>query len=250
MGSGVGGNVATRLPQVSPAGHSVAPGARYKKRVALHAALFDMDRTLLAQDTAWLYTRYRRERGEISLAEVARVAYWTLEYWLGVIDAPRVAERVLKDFAGKREASLIETVEAWFQSHVVGHVRPHARETVERHRAAGDLLVIATSATAYAAWPLARELGIEHVVSSELEVDEKGLFTGRVIEPICYAEGKVTRVLRLAERLGLDLENAAFYSDSINDRPLLERVGNPVVVTPDRRLRRLAQRKGWPVEIW
>ncbi|MFO7181000.1 MAG: HAD family hydrolase [Pseudomonadota bacterium] len=216
----------------------------------MRAALFDMDRTLLATDTASLYTRYRRDRGEVGALEVVRVGYWLLQYTLGIIDAERVARRALRDFAGKSESTLIETTEEWFETYVQKHVRDAARRAVERHRASGDVLAIVTGATPYAARPLARVLGIEHVVASELEVDARGCLTGRPLDPICYGQGKVTRAERLAERLGFRLEEAVFYSDSITDLPLLERVGTPVAVCPDRRLARVAASRGWRIERW
>lgn len=93
-------------------------------------------------------------------------------------------------------------------------------------------------------------MGIDHLVSTELEVDAEGRFTGRPSPPLCYGEGKVERALRLSERLGFRLEEATFYSDSISDLPLLERVREPVCVNPDVRLRRVASRRGWRTERW
>jgi phosphoserine phosphatase len=106
-----------------------------------------------------------------------------------------------------------------------------------------------TGATPYAARPLARELGIDHVVCTELELDG-GCFTGQVVPPLGYGHGKVTLAERLAERLGFSLEDSVFYTDSITDLPLLERVRERVIVNPDARLRRLARERGWPVEQW
>src|SRR5262245_27635352 len=126
------------------------------------AALFDMDRTLIRGDTATLYTRYQRATGQATLRDSLRVAWWLLQYTFGVIDAPRVAEEVLKKFRGKREAWMIETCNQWFKDYVLPEVREAGREAVRRHRDQGEHVAIVTSATPYAALPLARELGIEH----------------------------------------------------------------------------------------
>jgi HAD superfamily hydrolase (TIGR01490 family) len=209
-----------------------------------------MDRTLIATTTAVLYARYQRERGEIGWAGTARVGYWMLQYTLGIIAAEKVASQVLLGFRGREEAELRLSTERWFKTHVLEHVRKTARETVDRHRRAGDLLAIVTAASEYSARPLARELDIEHVVSTEVEVDEAGKLTGRPILPLCYGAGKVSRTERFLQRFGLALDAATFYSDSITDLPLLERVGRPVVVCPDRRLRHAARRRGWPIELW
>lgn len=212
-------------------------------------ALFDMDRTLVRRDTATLYVRYQRDVGQAGLGDVARVAWWMLKYTLGIIDAERVAVRALESFRGKKESWLAETCEAWFADYVHQHIADAGRRAVERHRARGDVIAIVTGATRYAALPLARELGIEHVVCTELEVRD-GRFTGQVRPPMSYGQGKVTLTRALCERLDLSFEGSVFYSDSITDLPLLERVDRPVVVNPDGRLRRVARKRGWPIEAW
>ncbi len=213
-------------------------------------ALFDMDRTLVRVDTATLYVRYQRALGEIGLRDHARVAWWLLRYSVGLIDAPRVAAKALAAYRGKSERWMIERCEGWFEQWVVPHVAEAGAQAVLRHQQAGDEVVIVTGATAYAARPLAARLGIEHVVCTELEVDEAGFFTGNIVAPLCYAEGKIERASRLADRLGVTLKDATFYTDSITDLPLLEHVAERVVVNPDARLRRVARQRGWRVERW
>lgn len=214
------------------------------------AALFDMDRTLIRRDTASLYVKYQRDLGEVGRGYSLRVGWWLLKYTFGVIDAEKVAERALESYRGKEEAWMVERCRGWFRDYVLPHVTPAGREAVARHRAAGDVVVIVTGATRYAAEPLARELGIDHVVCTELEVDSAGCFTGRLEPPMCYGTGKITRTEVLAARHDFALSEACFYSDSITDRPLLEQVAEPVVVNPDARLRRLAKQRGWRVERW
>ncbi|MEM9694986.1 MAG: HAD family hydrolase [Myxococcota bacterium] len=214
------------------------------------AALFDMDRTLVRQDTASLYVRYQRDVGEADVRQQLRVAGWLLQYTAGLIDAPAVAEKALESFAGREERWMALNCRDWYRRYVRPHIAELGRERVKQHRARGEVLAIVTGATRYAAGPLSEELGVEHIVCSELEVSPNGRFTGRVVDPLCYGEGKIERTSRLARELGFTLEDATFYSDSITDRPLLEQVANPVVVNPDRRLRSLARRRGWPIERW
>jgi HAD superfamily hydrolase (TIGR01490 family) len=214
------------------------------------AALFDMDRTLITGDTATLYTRYQRDLGQATWRDTWRVAWWLLQYTVGVIDAERVAERALQSFRGKREDWMIETCETWFKDYVLPQVRSAGRDAVKRHREAGDFVAIVTGATPYAARPLARELGIEHVVCTELEVDAGGCFTGNLHRPLCYGAGKIERARLVAEREGFVLEEAIFYSDSITDLPLLERVKTPIAVNPDARLKRIARQRRWRIERW
>lgn len=217
---------------------------------AVRIALFDMDRTLVRVDTATLYVRYQRALGEIGVGEHARMAWWLLRYTFGVIDAPKVARQALKSYRGRSEAWMIERCQGWFGEWVVPHVAEAGRRAVERHQRAGDVIAIVTGATTYAASPLAAMLGIEHVVCTELELDERGNFTGELLPPMCYGAGKIERAGRLAERLGVSLADATFYTDSITDLPLLDAVKDRVIVNPDARLARVARRRGWPIERW
>jgi HAD superfamily hydrolase (TIGR01490 family) len=209
-----------------------------------------MDRTLLRVDSARLYTRYRRDRGEASFLDALRVALWVMQYTFGVIDAPKVARKALESFRGREESWLEQSCAEWFPRYVLPEVQQAGRQAVKKHCEAGDFVAIVTGATRYVAEPVAAELGIPHVICSELEVDDGGRFTGGIVEPLCYGLGKIERTARIAEREGFSLEEATFYSDSITDLPLLEVVKAPIVINPDRRLRRVAERRGWPIQAW
>jgi len=106
--------------------------------------------------------------------------------------------------------------------------------------------VIISNATTYAVAPLARYLDVPHVLATQLEV-RQGLFTGNYIEPLCFRHGKVFWAEKLAEELGEEIGRSTFYTDSITDLPLLERVGTRQVVNPDPKLRSLAKKRGWPI---
>jgi HAD superfamily hydrolase (TIGR01490 family) len=216
----------------------------------VRAALFDLDRTLVRKETATMYVRYMRRRGGATWGDSLRTLGWVAQYTLGVIDAPAVAARVLGTIAGMHETVLASRCEDWFRRDVERHVADAGRQAVRDHQERGHVVAIVTATTPYAARPLARLLGIEHVVASELELAPDGRFTGRFVEPFCYGAGKLARARDLAERLGFDLHDAAFYSDSHSDLPLLEAVGTPVVVNPDPRLARVARRRHWRVERW
>ena len=112
-------------------------------------------------------------------------------------------------------------------------------------------MAIVTGATPYVrvAKSSRASLRIDHVVATHLEV-EVGRFTGRIHQPMSYGAGKVVLAEKLAAEQGFDLGEATFYSDSITDLPLLERVKTPIVVNPDRRLRRIALRRGWEIQVW
>lgn len=212
------------------------------------AAFFDMDRTLVRVNTGRLYVRWRFRRREAGLRDVARFARWMAQYTVGVIDPEEVTRKAIATLRGTEEERFRREMEQWWQTQVRPEISEDARREVMRCRGEGFEPVILTASTKYAAYPLARELAIEHVLCSELEVDE-GRFTGRC-EHLCYGPGKVEAAERWAQVHGVDLGRCLFYTDSFSDLPMLERVGHPRIVNPDPRLRWSAARRGWRVQRW
>jgi HAD superfamily hydrolase (TIGR01490 family) len=214
----------------------------------VHAAFFDMDRTLLRVDTAMSWMRFLYRRGELPLRMVAKALYWSTLYKLAVLDMDRVFTALAADLRGDLEADMIDKCAIWYRRHVAAEVAPAARAAIARHRRAGDVVVLATGSTVYAARPVAADVGIDHVLASALEV-EAGRFTGRA-NVLCFGHHKVGLAERWAADHGVDLARSVFYSDSYNDLPLLARVGTAVAVNPDARLRRHARQHGWAIASW
>ena len=212
------------------------------------AAFFDMDNTLLRVDSGMSWVRFLYRRGELPPRMVAKALYWQTLYKLALLDMDAVFTRLVENLRGDSEADMIAKCEVWYRDHVAPEVAPAALVAVEHHRNAGHLIVLATGSTQYAARPVAQGVGIEHVLSSELEVD-RGVFTGRPAA-FCFGQHKVTLAERWAERNGVDLAASYFYSDSYNDLPMLERVGTAIAVNADARLRRHARRRGWATPRW
>ena len=212
------------------------------------AAFFDMDNTLLRIETGMSWVRFLYRRGELSKRTVAKALYWQTLYRLALLDMDAVFTRLVEDLRGDSEAEMIAKCAIWYRDHVAPEVAPAARVAIEHHRQAGHLIVLATGSTQYAARPVAHALGIEHVLSSLLEV-EGGAFTGRPAA-FCFGQHKVALAERWTDRHGIDLAASYFYSDSYNDLPMLERVGTAIAVNPDARLRRHARRRGWATPRW
>ncbi len=210
------------------------------------AALFDIDGTLIARNSAPLYMRHLRETGQARRRDVARALYYLGRYKLGLLDLERTLQVTMAWVRGKTEAAVEADCVEWYARVIRPYLFPAMAATVAAHRRAGHVPVILTSATRYLAEPLARDLGIEHVLVTRLVVRD-GRFTGEAVRPVCYGAGKTWWAERFSQAHGIDLGRSYFYTDSITDLPVLERVGNPRVVNPDPRLRRTAQRRGWPV---
>lgn len=137
--------------------------------------------------------------------------------------------------------------EAWYENMLRHYVTETGRERVHWHREQGHHVAIVSASTPYAVKPVAEALDLDNAyLATELEV-LNGRFTGRVVEPACYGSGKAARTLAYAAQHHIDLQKSYFYSDSASDLPLLEVVGHPVAVNPNRKLARIAAERGWPV---
>ena len=214
------------------------------------AALFDMDRTLLDASSALLYVRYLRRIGQIGRRQVAQVIGWTLLERLGLLDMQRLVERLVTTASGDNEPEITQLCDRWFAEDVVPHVTDRGRQRLAEHQAQGHVLGIVSASTQYAVGPLAAHLGIPgQYVSTHLE-SQGGRLTGRIVPPLCHGEGKVVWAERFAAEHDVDLSASYFYTDSITDLPLLERVGYPVAVNPDPKLQRLAKQRAWPIELF
>jgi HAD superfamily hydrolase (TIGR01490 family) len=214
----------------------------------VRAAFFDMDNTLLRVDTGMSWTKFLYKRGELPPKMVAKAVYWSTLYKLAVLDMEAVFTKLCLDLRGDSEAEMIAKCDVWYRDHIEREIAPAGRVAIEHHRRAGDLVVLATGSTCYAARPVARGANIDHVLSSELEV-EGGAFTGRA-SALCFGHHKVALAEAWATKHGVDLAASYFYSDSYNDLPMLSRVGTAIAVNPDTRLARHAKRHGWAVQRW
>src|ERR1043165_7970540 len=156
----------------------------------MRAAFFDMDNTLLTVDTGLSWTRFLYRRGELPGTMVAKAVYWNALYKLAVLDMETVFTKLCTELEGDSESEMIAKCAIWYREHVAPFVAPAARVAVEHHRQRGDVIVLATGSTVYAARPVASGKKIEHVLATELEVDGD-TFTGRP-SALCFGHHKVT----------------------------------------------------------
>lgn len=234
---------ASRFPGMTAAGQP--PCARIEGI----AAFFDIDHTVLEINSGHKWIGYQWKNGRMAFGELMRALWWSVEYRFGLLDFEAMASRVISTYRGQQVAPLEREVEAWFREEIAATICAEARTQIETHREAGHVVALLSSATRFMSAPLGRMLGIEHVLCTELG-EAGGCFTGTHVSPACYGAGKVVRAEAFAAAHGIDLARSFFYSDSYSDLPMLERVGEPRVVNPDPRLRRLAQRRGWNAQTW
>ena len=212
-------------------------------------AFFDLDLTILDVNSAHLWVRTERQLGHISLGQLLRAAWLLTRYRLGASELDDALLSAIKTLEGQRESEFNARIDEFYEREVRGRVRPGALDAIAAHRARGDRCYLMTSASSHLSARFARDLSLNGSLAQRFEVSE-GRFTGRPKEGLCFGAGKLTHARALIEELGATLESCTFYTDSASDLPLLEAVGSPQVVHPDRRLARIATRRGWPIHDW
>ena len=210
-------------------------------------AIFDLDNTLLSGDSDYLWGQFLSEQGIVEHEEYQRENQrFYDEYRRGALDIFEFLAFQLRPLA----AHDMDTLLGWRKQFVVEKIEPivlsKARDLIAQHRGAGRTLVIITATNSFVTEPIAQLLDVPNLIATEPELI-KGRYTGRVAGVPCFREGKVVRLEEWMKSRGFNLVNSWFYSDSLNDLPLLEMVTHPVAVDPDETLAEHAGIKEWPV---
>lgn len=213
------------------------------------AAFFDLDGTLLTANSAALWLRRERRLGRLRKRDMAIAALYLSAYKFSLVDMERAIGQAVATLRGQSETELRDAMTDFYREELSSLAAPGARAAIERHRERGDALVVLTSSALYLAEAAREQFGLDDVLCTRWEVSD-GALTGELHPPACYGAGKVLHAEAYAREHGIDLASSAFYTDSLTDLPMLLRVGEPVAVNPDPRLRFVARRKGWPVVDW
>jgi HAD superfamily hydrolase (TIGR01490 family) len=215
----------------------------------MEAAFFDLDKTIISRSSSLALSRPMYRAGMVSRGQLLRGAYAQMVYLLVGADErkmERLKEGMLSLTKGWDRVQVEKLVDEVLLQVIDPYVYQEALDLMELHRAEGRAVYIVSSSPEEVVRPLAKHFGITGVIATRADVGEDGRYTGELAF-YCYGEGKADAIREVARVAGLDLESSYAYTDSITDLPMLDAVGNPVAVNPDRELRRLAEDRGWPV---
>lgn len=213
------------------------------------AAFFDLDNTLIKGSALFHVGAGMVRHRMITRREIVRHARRHLAFrWRGehAGHVAGAAERALTLGAGLRVAELVALSEQVYDERLAGRIWDGTRRLAERHLELGEAVWLVTAAPVELAEIVAGRLGFSGALGTVAEVCD-GAWTGRLVGQVLHGHAKAFAVRGLADRHGLDLSQCAAYSDSMSDLPLLSAVGCPHAVNPDRKLRRIARARGWPV---
>jgi HAD superfamily hydrolase (TIGR01490 family) len=210
-------------------------------------ALFDLDNTLIAGDSDYLWGCFLVEQGIVDGASYERAnRRFYDQYKVGELDIFEFLDFQLRPLAEHEPAQLERWRKQYIEEKITPILLPKARELIDRHRASDDTLAIITATNRFITAPIAGLYGIDHLLATEPQ-QLAGRYTGKVEGTPCFQDGKVTVLESWLKETGHTLDDSWFYSDSHNDLPLLKRVLRPHAVDPDEILEAHARQQGWPV---
>lgn len=210
------------------------------------AALFDFDGTLIAGLSVVQFMREQVRQRKLSLDDARGMVANTAKLLAKRASFSELFNASCELLAGADEQEYAEFGRDVYEKRIAKLIYPEARALIREHQARGHTVAILSSATPYQVWPAAEDLGVEIVRTTELDV-RNGAFTGAIEGDVLWGEGKLNAARKLARSEGFKLENAFFYSDSDEDVPLLESVGRPRVLNPNKKLAKEAKARGWSV---
>lgn len=209
-------------------------------------AFFDLDGTLVAGYTGTTFFGDRVRNREINPVELLLSAVDVVDGEVLGGDPTKISQRFFASLRGQSEETLVAAGERLFQRKIAGTIRAESRALVRAHLAMGHTVAVASAATPYQIAPIARELGIEHLVCTRLVVED-GVFTGETEGPMLWGRHKAAAVRAFAKQHELDLSVSYAYGNGYEDVAFLSSVGSPVALNPHHGLQAAAERLGWPV---
>lgn len=218
-----------------------------ESKVIMSLAIFDLDNTLLADDSDYLWGQFLVDKGivDATFYEQENERFYQ-EYKQGKLDIYEFLNFSLTPLANNS----LQDLHRWREQFIEEVIRPillqPAQELINKHKTQGDTLLVITATNKFVTEPIVNLYGINHLLATTAElIGDK--YTGKVAGTPCFQEGKITRLKHWLKETGHTLENSWFYSDSHNDLPLLKLVDHPVAVNPDNTLKEYADKSHWPI---
>ena len=210
-------------------------------------AFFDLDGTLVAGYTAAAQTRDRVRRRDLRAVEFLTIVQLAVQFRLGRRTFETLIEGSARTVKGRTAREVDEMGDRIFEQSVADLIYPEMRELVRAHQRRGHTVVLSSSALTNQVAPVARFLGVEHIVCNRLISDERGILTGEIEQPVVWGPTKASGVHQFAADHGVDLGASYFYADGDEDLSLMRLVGRPRPVNPGPELTKVAIRSGWPI---
>jgi len=211
-----------------------------------YIAFYDLDHTILDGNSATFLVQEAHKRQVMTERQYRQAIWLSILYKLNIGEPTRMIKRMLSWLQGLREDSIMKLSQEIFDLRIKVSIRPEILETIREHRAQSGKVVLLSSATTPICLPVSQFLGLDEVICTQLE-SKNGILTGRTSGKLVYAQEKRESLLSYCQETAYDPQEAWYYGDSHTDRYVMEAVGNPVAVSPDKKLRKIARRNNWTI---
>jgi putative phosphoserine phosphatase/1-acylglycerol-3-phosphate O-acyltransferase len=210
------------------------------------AAFFDMDHTITWENSGLSSVRFARKQGLIPRLHLLKGIINIFLYRLSLINIESWYEKNVENLTGWPVENMEHFSSLWFDAMIKNAIYKEAVEHIQEHRDKGHRVVIITNAPPFFVQPVADALDISDIICTQVAVKD-GIFTGKLIKPLCYGEGKRHYAQAWAQQNNIDLKESYFYTDSYFDLALMKIVGKPIAANPDIKLKKAALKNGWPI---
>ena len=214
-----------------------------------YIAFFDLDRTILRVNSGKTLARYAYKQGLMTRMDLVRGLFLSLLYKLNLQDPIDIISTMVGWVKGASESSLGKLSKEAFSDQIINSIYTEVHTEIKFHQSKGAGIVILSSTILPICQNIAEYLRIDDVICSNLEV-VNGIYTGRLVGPPCFGKEKATRLLDYCSENNINPVDSWYYGDAISDLNILSKVGNPICVNPDKRLRKAASRRGWKILQW
>jgi HAD superfamily hydrolase (TIGR01490 family) len=211
------------------------------------AAFFDFDETLLEVESGRLGIQWLRDRRLLPYGYILKILAANFFYQHRLLSDERMVRILLTFYKHKRLAEFQNGSADFYDAYLKPHLAPAIVARVRAHKAKGHVLVLISGSVRYLLEPVVKDLGFDHLLCTDLEVNPDGRLTGKASGPVCVDKNKKKLTLELAQKIGLDLAKSYAYGNHHSDLPLLQSVGYPHAVAPNRILEKIARQRSWPI---
>jgi putative phosphoserine phosphatase/1-acylglycerol-3-phosphate O-acyltransferase len=211
-----------------------------------YIAFFDLDRTIISTNSGRIITKTAYEKGLMTVSDLIRGIWLSFLYRYELRDTVKIIDSMVSWLKGVRQTDLDDLALEVFNTNLLNSIRPEIREEITYHKNKEAIIVILSSALPSICKPVADYLRMDDILCSNLEINN-GVFTGFPSGSFCFGKEKVKRLLEYCMFMNINPLDSWYYGDSIADLPVLETVGNPVCVYPDRKLLKVSRARGWKV---
>jgi HAD superfamily hydrolase (TIGR01490 family) len=210
-------------------------------------AFFDLDKTLIELNSGlpWVKSEYRL--GMISTFDLFKAIFWMIQYHFGAVQLEHALQTAIYALKGQKEIDVEQRTRDFYEKQIKARFRKSMLHRLKAHQEKGHICVLVTTSSRYLSRCVQETLGLDEIICTRFEVDQEGNFTGKPEGTMCFSTGKVILSQAYLEKHHFHFDQCYFYTDSFSDLPLLEKVAHPIVVAPDRLLRKYAEKMSWQV---